>query len=154
WNTPDQEDERQLAPTNVVKMYEAVRRRPVRSDGTLQIAFYHEGVGTKPNLLEQAFDHIRDLFHMHAVQRNMFQGATGEGINRNIKNCYRWLVQNYMPGDAIYLFGFSRGAYTVRSLAGLIRNSGLLPAHNETRIDQAFELYRDRSEDTAPASTS
>jgi hypothetical protein len=53
-------------------------------------------------------------------------------------------VQNYSVGDEIYLFGFSRGAYTVRSLAGLIRNSGLLRIHHADREAEAYALYRDR----------
>ena len=53
-------------------------------------------------------------------------GMTGRGIVKNITDGYRYLVQNYSPGDEIYLFGFSRGAYTVRSLCGLINNCGIL----------------------------
>ena len=152
WNTKDQEDEGHLAPTNVVKMYEAIRRRPVADDNVPQIAYYHPGVGTKPNLLERGAVEAAKLLHIHSVNRNIFEGATGEGVDRNIKECYHWLVTNYRPGDEVYLFGFSRGAYTVRSLAGLIRNSGILTDYNTDLIDEGFELYRDRSPDTAPDS--
>ena len=152
WNTPTQEDEGKLSPTNVVKLYEAVRRRPVASDGTSQLAYYHEGVGTKPNVLERGVEHVADFLHLHSVGRNLFEGATGDGLDRNIVDCYRWLVRTYQPGDSLYLFGFSRGAYTVRSLAGLIRNSGLLTQDDDALVAKAFALYRDRSSDSAPAS--
>ena len=52
-------------------------------------------------------------------------GATGKGLNKNIMDDYRYIVQNYSPGDELFLFGFSRGAYTVRSLCGLINNCGV-----------------------------
>ncbi|WP_372995021.1 phospholipase effector Tle1 domain-containing protein [Marinobacter sp.] len=53
-------------------------------------------------------------------------GVTGQGIHKNIMDAYRYIVQNFTPGTDIYLFGFSRGAYTVRSLCGLINNCGIL----------------------------
>jgi uncharacterized protein (DUF2235 family) len=52
-------------------------------------------------------------------------------------------MHNYAPGDQLYLFGFSRGAYTVRSLAGLIRNSGILRRGEEDYEEKAIESYRD-----------
>jgi uncharacterized protein (DUF2235 family) len=63
---------------------------------------------------------------------------------------YRFLCQNYEEGDQIFLFGFSRGAYTTRSLAGLIRNSGILKRGQESHEDKAIELYRDYAPETAP----
>lgn len=72
-------------------------------------------------------------------------GATGLGIDQNIEDCYRFLVLNYVPGDEIYLFGFSRGAYTVRSLAGMIYCSGLLDRPHITKAHEAYELYRKRN---------
>ena len=81
----------------------------------------------------------------------------GVGLRDNILDCYRFLVDYYHPGDALYLFGFSRGAYTVRSLAGLIRNCGIIDrrglddAARDAAIDAAFQLYRKRGDDTAPA---
>ncbi len=153
WNTPNDEDEGQLAPTNVAKMYEAVRRRPVGSSDVHQIPFYHPGVGVKPNFFEQGAEKVAGWLHIHTANRNLLQGATGDGIDKNIKDCYRWLVQQYVPGDEIYLFGFSRGAYTVRSLAGFIRNSGLIKQDDDGLLNDAFRLYRDRSKDTDPKSS-
>jgi hypothetical protein len=61
-------------------------------------------------------------------------------------------VRNFEPGDQLYFLGFSRGAYTARSAAGLIRNSGILRRENHDLIDQAFSLYRDRTSATEPDS--
>jgi uncharacterized protein (DUF2235 family) len=71
-------------------------------------------------------------------------GAFGFGLTRNILQGYYFLIDNYDPGDQFYFFGFSRGAYTVRSLAGLIRNSGLPKKENRNRVDEALKLYRGR----------
>lgn len=131
WNTADQVSGGTRTPTNVVKLARALR--PVASDGTSQIVFYHDGVGTHPGI------------------ERFIGGAFGAGIDRNICDCYRFLIQNFAPGDEIYLFGFSRGAYTVRSLAGLIRNCGLLLPDHDERIPDAYALYRDRSSASAPA---
>jgi uncharacterized protein (DUF2235 family) len=67
-----------------------------------------------------------------------------------VLNGYRFLAETFGPGDQIYLFGFSRGAYTARSLAGLIRNCGILRRENADRVDEAFALYRDRTSQTHP----
>lgn len=69
-------------------------------------------------------------------------GATGLGISDNIKQCYEYLVDNHAEGDTIFLFGFSRGAYTVRSLAGFIYRCGILHKSAKDRIDEAYEYYR------------
>jgi len=84
------------------------------------------------------------------LPRNIWQGMTGKGINTNIKSLYRFICERYQPGDAIYLLGFSRGAYTVRSLVGLIRKSGILRQEliSSDLIEQAFNIYR--QDDTTP----
>ncbi|NEN95844.1 MAG: DUF2235 domain-containing protein [Moorea sp. SIO3I7] len=112
-------------PTNVVKIAQAVK--PLGSDGILQIVFYDEGIGTEDSL-----------------KSKLFGGAFGRGIDSNIQDAYRFLCLNYVPGDEIYLFGFSRGAYTVRSLAGMIYNSGLLSRSEIRKAPEAYELYRSR----------
>jgi uncharacterized protein (DUF2235 family) len=116
--------------TNVVRLKNAIPQ--VASDGTRQIVFYHSGVGTG------------DWWD------RMTGGAFGTGISRNIKACYAFLVREYEPGDQLFLFGFSRGAYTARSLAGLVRNCGILRREHAGRVDEAYELYRDGSEDSHP----
>ncbi len=120
-------------PTNVVKIAQAIK--PSSNDGTAQIVFYDEGVGSG-NEAEKLF----------AKGDRILGGAFGIGIDNNIEDAYRFLCLNYEPGDEIYLFGFSRGAYTVRSLAGLIRCSGGLLLRKDIReAPTAYEIYRDRS---------
>jgi len=129
WNTPDHVDRGRASPTNVVKT--ALTVAPRRSDGTPQIVHYHTGVGTG------RFDHLRG-------------GAFGYGLSANILEAYRFVVRHFEPGDALYLFGFSRGAYTARSLAGLIRNSGVLTSLSSRLVDQAYALYRRRDDASHP----
>lgn len=97
--------------TNVFKLYEAIDQNGHRSDPGLipQVAIYHDGVGTES---------IKWL--------RIFAGATGYGLSRHVKDLYQELARVYRPGDRIYLFGFSRGAFTVRTLAGLINMCGIL----------------------------
>ncbi len=131
WNEPDQQDAGLPSPTNVAKIAAAVL--PTDADGTPQIVYYHKGVGERGGL----WDHLTG-------------GAFGVGLDRNIEDLYLFLVNNYAPGDQLFLFGFSRGAYTVRAFAGLIRNSGILKRENVAAYDEAFALYRDRSDATKP----
>lgn len=120
WNDPEKRD-----ITNVVKTARAVR--PRTPDGTTQVVFYDWGVGTG-----RRFDRITG-------------GSIGKGLNRNIQDACRFLVHNYAPGDEIFFFGFSRGAYTARSAAGLVRNCGVLKKKHADMIPEAFELYRSKS---------
>ena len=111
-------------PTNVVKMAQAVKATD--KDGIPQIVYYDEGLGTG------------------SVLDRLFGGLFGRGIDKNIEDAYRFLCLNYAQGDEIYLFGFSRGAYTVRSLAGMIYNSGLLSRHYIRKAPSAYQLYSAR----------
>ncbi|MDF3010573.1 MAG: hypothetical protein K0S03_1369, partial [Burkholderiales bacterium] len=105
WNSADQERNGTPCPTNVVKLGYRVAKR----DGDIpQLIYYDQGVGTG-NTLDRASG-----------------GAFGDGLEENIHDAYRFLVANYEPGDELYLFGFSRGAFTVRSIGGMIRKCGIL----------------------------
>jgi uncharacterized protein (DUF2235 family) len=79
-------------------------------------------------------------------------GLFGQGLTGTLAEAYRFLAFNYAPGDALYLFGFSRGAYMARSLAGLIRNCGIVERAHAEAIPQALALYRARSAATGPDS--
>lgn len=118
---------RSAFPTNVVKIAQAIKS--TGDDGAPQIIFYDEGVGTGD---------WRD---------RLKGGAFGLGIDQNIQECYRFLCWNYEPGDEIYLYGFSRGAYTVRSLAGLVARFGLLSRKDIRLTPQAYDYYRIREDD-------
>jgi uncharacterized protein (DUF2235 family) len=130
WNKPDELAGGVRAPTNVAKLALGVAR--TASDGTPQLLHYQRGVGT-----------IRS--------QRLRGGAFGYGLSHNVRECYRFLVEHYEPGDDLYLFGFSRGAYTARSLVGLIRNCGILRADNSARVHEAYLLYRSRADRHAPS---
>lgn len=118
WNTPD----KGANPTNVVKMVRAIRNE---SDGLSQITFYDKGVGTGGPL-----DSIAG-------------GASGEGLTENMIDGYRFIANNYLQDDEIFVFGFSRGAYTARSLVGFIGLAGLLsPLCLGWGLRQALDIYR------------
>jgi uncharacterized protein (DUF2235 family) len=130
WNTPDEKEHGMSCATNVSKLAEMIA--PVGAGGTPQITYYHDGVGTGD------------------LGDKIIGGAFGSGISKNILDCYRFLVSNYVTGDEIWLFGFSRGAYTARSIIGLIRNSGLLKKPNLEKLPDAYQIYRDRTDKTHP----
>jgi uncharacterized protein (DUF2235 family) len=120
--------------TNVFKMFEAIDLNGHRTDPTLdpQIAFYDDGVGTETFL-----------------PLKLLGGAFGFGLAKNVRNLYMDLVRIYDPGDRIYLFGFSRGAFTVRAVAGLIAKCGVLDRDKLPTTDallktvaKAYSTYR------------
>jgi uncharacterized protein (DUF2235 family) len=129
WNRPDQLDGGVPAPTNVAKIALAVARED--GQGTAQLLHYQPGVGTR------RLERLRG-------------GAFGLGLSRNVRECYRFLVETYEPGDELYFFGFSRGAFTARSTVGLVRNCGILRAEQSERIKDAYRLYRNRDDRTKP----
>src|SRR6266850_973433 len=97
--------------TNVFKMFESIDLNGHRFDPELdpQVAIYDDGVGTED------FKPLKIL-----------GGVTGWGLSRNVKQLYKELCRIYDPGDRIFLFGFSRGAFTVRTLAGIITKCGMI----------------------------
>jgi uncharacterized protein (DUF2235 family) len=123
--------------SNVCKFIESVPNGTM-ADGSVQQKFYDTGVGTN------WYDRISG-------------GAFGFGLDQKIQDGYQWLVEHYPEPDPktyeVYILGFSRGAYTARSLVGMIRNVGLLSPDNIHRLDDAYALYRQRdaSADTAQA---
>ncbi|GHE90217.1 DUF2235 domain-containing protein [Thalassotalea profundi] len=129
WNRPEKDLEKDF-PTNVLKLARAIM--PMGDDGIPQQVFYDWGVGSYYN--------------------SVVGGATGAGIQKNIKDDYRYIVQNYNEGDELYFFGFSRGAYTIRSLCGLINNCGILKRDKAHLIEQAFEHYKNDGVDYKPRS--
>lgn len=135
--SPDADAEESCKATNVWRISQLIA--PTDADGNVQRVFYQPGVGTDPT---------RGWFNR--TMSRLCGGAFGWGLDANIIEAYRWLIREYEPGDALWLFGFSRGAYTARSLGGLLRNCGLLRAVHEDQIDQAMRLYRSRGSDGRP----
>lgn len=129
WNVPDRKDRGEVCPSNVAKLILALEPRD--RQGVEQVPLYHKGVGTG------RLDRLRG-------------GAVGWGLSAHVQDAYRSVVENYEPGDEIFLFGFSRGAFTVRSTAGLIRNSGVLRREHREKVGDAYQLYRRRDDEAHP----
>lgn len=129
WNEPNKSVNGKPIRTNVQKIFDYILTSDAK--GVQQIKFYDEGVGAEGSVITR-----------------MLQGATGKGIDENILDIYKFIVWNYEQGsnfqDEIYLFGFSRGAYTARSLGGLIRKCGILKRNDLNLFSKAYELYRNR----------
>jgi uncharacterized protein (DUF2235 family) len=113
-------------PTNVVITAQSIT--PVTSAGVTQIIHYDEGVGT-------------------GAGEKYGGGLFGHGLLTNMADAFRFLIFNYTVGDEIYIFGFSRGAYTARSFAGLLRNCGILRRRDAAKITDAVRLYQNRTKD-------
>ena len=129
WNSPTMKQ-----PTHVVRLFEKTRRT------NAQHTHYFEGVGTgggEVNLFAKALMKVGG-------------GAFGWGLNENIKQAYAALCDQYEVGDEIFIFGFSRGAYTARSLAGMIRKCGIVANSTPDALDEAFRLYRKPGIDNHP----
>jgi len=127
WNKPEKNLKKDV-PTNILKLARSIK--PIADDEIPQQVFYDWGVGS--------------------YESRLTGGITGKGLHKNIMDSYRYLVQNYSPGDDIFLFGFSRGAYTIRSLCGLINNCGIIRRPNAQLIQTAFDHYKKSSQPYAP----
>lgn len=118
--------------SNVLKFY-----RLIKKDST-QLGFYDPGVGTISDTSAWA--------RFKNKAKGVFGLITGYGLDNNVLEAYRFLIRNYQEGDQIYLIGFSRGAYTVRVLAGFINMVGLLSANNENLCGYALTAYKQASD--------
>jgi uncharacterized protein (DUF2235 family) len=131
WNADDSEQ-----ITNIVRIRDLINPKLETASGVeYQQVYYHNGVGTGLSTRDK-----------------IIGGATGAGLGHNVRSAYRFLSQRYQEGVEIYIFGFSRGAFTARSLAGYVSGSGLLkPDHcsadNEAR---AWNFYRTPPDDRHP----
>ena len=123
WNFRDQEgvDNRRHA-TNVTKVARAILPRAI--SGIDQVVIYHDGVGAQKGI------------------EHLVGGATGEGIEGNIRDLYRSIAYNYADGDELFLLGFSRGAYTVRTLAGFMYHFHLLQKCDDFFVPDLFRQYQ------------
>lgn len=114
--------------SNVVKLYKTLRRDPT------QATYYHPGVGTMG---------AKNALTRIAKWWTRVKGlAFGYGISDNIADAYQFLMHTYEPGDRIYVFGFSRGAYTARALCGMLHIAGLLTPGNDGLIPYAIRMIK------------
>lgn len=130
WNHSDAEH-----PTNVVKLAQALSL--IDRGGVVQMPFYIPGVGNG-----------RGSTRFAKMLDRLGGGAMGWGLTDAMIEAYRTLVFAYEPGDEIYIFGFSRGAFTARTFAGLIRSAGILQRAHIDQVPEALRRYRDRQRDS------
>lgn len=104
--------------SNIYKLFRAAKVSPDTSiDPARQIVFYDPGLGTDAD--------ARGFTSLRRAIVKLLSALTGRGITINIADCYEFIINHYRPGDRIYLFGFSRGAYTIRCVANVLRLCGV-----------------------------
>jgi len=132
WNQRDQLDKAtgRRRPTNVTKVARGVLTQA--PDGVNQVVYYHSGVGTGGPL---------DTFT---------GGAFGHGMEANVREMYRFILYNHEPGDALFLFGFSRGAFTVRTLAGFMHRYGLVRKRDDYYVPDMYRCYEQGWQEGSP----
>ncbi|HXJ01827.1 MAG TPA: DUF2235 domain-containing protein, partial [Micropepsaceae bacterium] len=125
------QDLSQNIPTNVAKLARSVAPQTTAAAGSTpyeQFVYYDSGVGVGEGVLNDA--------------TRLIGGGLGEGLDDKILHAYEFLCLNFAPCDRIYIFGFSRGAYTARSLCGMLRKCWILRRENASETDRALDLYR------------
>lgn len=121
WNDSDQSTDY----TNVSRLAWSIK--PVDAKGITQIVYYQSGVGTDGTKASQ-----------------IASGALGMGLSRNMRDAYSFICHNYCEGDEIFLFGFSRGAYTARCVGGLIGFAGLIGKRDLDRFLELWKAYKEK----------
>ena len=121
--------------TNVVRLFERLGK-----DGKAQISYYDPGVGTYSRLRTSAGRWISKW-----VVSASGVGITGSGLQGNIEEAYKYLMGCYEPEDRVYLFGYSRGAHTVRVLVGMLHKCGLLTKGSDNLIPYMARIYNDKN---------
>ena len=124
--------------TNVVRLFERLG-----NDGERQISYYDPGIGTHSPLRSGLGRWAAKL-----VASASGLGKAGSGLNGNIEEAYRYLMDCYEPEDRVYLFGYSRGAHTVRVLAGMLHKCGLLTKGSDNLIPYVTRIYNDKNNAT------
>jgi len=112
--------------TNVIKLYTVLQQN------ASQVTYYHPGIGT-----------MEPTGALTSLSRTVFkviEMAVGWGLEYDIRDAYVFLMRTYEPGDKVYMFGFSRGAYTVRAVAALLHAYGLARLGNETLVPYAIRM--------------
>ncbi|WP_405889713.1 DUF2235 domain-containing protein [Streptomyces sp. NBC_00133] len=130
-------NEPETGTTNVARMFDLAVKRDH------QLVYYDPGVGTMG---------ARGAVTPLGKKASRFAGLVGGfGIKDDLEEAYTFLVRSYRPGDRIFVFGFSRGAYTARAFTGMLRTVGLLRPGAENLVPYAVKLYAQRGKDNATA---
>lgn len=117
-------------PSNVAKLARAIAPNGLDEAGKVikQVVFYQSGIGSG------------DLPFQKAIT-----GGLGRGLDADVTQCYEFITNNYEPGDELFFFGFSRGAFTARSVAGLVSNVGVLSSRNMVIFPELWKAYRNNT---------
>lgn len=122
--------------TNVVETY------LLADKSKSQFVYYDAGIGTGGYHYDEGTGKLRAAYQM----------GTGAGVHKNTEQAYTYLMEKYERGDKVFLFGFSRGAFTARALAGMLHKVGLLPPDHDNQLEYASKYYYDKKyHDVAPA---
>lgn len=115
------------SPSNITRLAQSLERVAVDKDGKTwqQIVWYDSGVGTTSSTLGR-----------------MAEGLVGAGLEGNVIEAYNFLALNWCFGDQIFCFGFSRGAYTARTIAGLVSDIGICQPRDMNIFPEIWELYK------------
>jgi len=146
WNQPGQKDRDPVtaaetaAPSNVVRTWEALANTSLSTD------FYYGSIAPiKPKILftgvEGEVIYLAGIGTSGTVETHVLEGATGTGTSERIRDAYRFLAERYHQGDRIYGFGFSRGAFAIRSLAGFIDLAGMPKQPRALKEEELLEIY-------------
>jgi uncharacterized protein (DUF2235 family) len=146
WNQPGQRDrdpisaKEEATSSNVVRTWEALANR------ILARKFYYGSIAPlKPKILftgvEGEVIYLAGIGTTGTVEHQVLEGATGTGTSERIRDAYRFLAERYRPGDRIFGFGFSRGAFAIRSLAGFIDVAGLPTEPRALKEEELLEIY-------------
>ena len=146
WNQPGQKDRDPVtaaetaAPSNVVRTWEALANTSLTAD------FYYGSIAPiKPKILFTGIEgeviYLAGIGTSGTVETHVLEGATGTGTSERIRDAYRFLAERYHQGDRIYGFGFSRGAFAIRSLAGFIDLAGMPKQPRALKEEEVLEIY-------------
>ncbi|KZP19841.1 hypothetical protein FIBSPDRAFT_743308 [Athelia psychrophila] len=122
-----------ITNTNVIELYGQILRE--ESDELEQLTYYNSGIGT------YAMPSWKSWSHLTQVIQNKIDLVIAWNVEKVIMRAYQWLSHHYQKGDKIFLFGFSRGAFQVRALAGMIDTVGLILPGNDEQIPFAYQHY-------------
>ncbi|QRV93687.1 choline transport protein [Ceratobasidium sp. AG-Ba] len=122
--------------SNIVRFFQLLKK----DDRSRQMVYYQAGIGTGINSSGSANSFLNKI-------SDSIDGAIATGLGTHVRGGYEFLMQNYTEGDRISLFGFSRGAYTARALAGMLHKVGLLPAYNHEQVKFAYHMFKKDDEE-------